>query len=185
MPIVHMAHDRGSIPAGALNVRNVTEEWRSHYGGNDPASWQLWLYDTHVGICLHESERNMHDDSDFYMTYWDEESQAPKTVEFASTRGWCYPCLGSHPDATPEIVAKYEAWDRARREQAARDHEEWLRRQPAKGKTLKVVKGRKVPVGIIGTCIWLGNSGFGPRVGIKDESGQVFWTALSNVEVAV
>ncbi len=182
MPIVHMAHDKKNIPVDAQNVRNVSNEWRNYYP--DPEAFELWLYDTHVGICLFESERNGYNDSDFYMTFWDEETQQPKSYEFASTRGWCYPCLASAADATPEVVAKYDAWDKARRETARRDHEEWLRRQPAKGKTLKVVRGRKVPKGLIGLCIWLGRTAYGERVGIKTESGEVVWTALSNVEVA-
>ena len=62
------------------------------------------------------------------------------------------------------------------------------------GKTVRVVKGRKVPKGTTGVCFWMGsfdNSKYGDpwgiytqyRVGIKDESGNVHWTALDNVEL--
>ncbi len=60
----------------------------------------------------------------------------------------------------------------------------------AKGKTIKVVRGRKVPQGTIGECIWFGAGKSysyydrgSERVGLKDSSGTVHWTAASNVEV--
>lgn len=62
-------------------------------------------------------------------------------------------------------------------------------------KTVTVVKGRKVPHGTTGECFWMGaydNSKYGDpwgiyttvRIGIKDDEGNVFWTALSNVKLA-
>lgn len=53
-----------------------------------------------------------------------------------------------------------------------------------KGKRIQVVKGRKVPVGTAGECIWLGDGQYGKRVGLKDDGGLVHWTSLENVEVA-
>lgn len=61
-------------------------------------------------------------------------------------------------------------------------------------KTVKVVKGRKVPIGTVGERFWMGsydNSKYGDpwgiyttvRIGIKDDNGNVYWTALDNVEV--
>ena len=69
-----------------------------------------WTRLTHVGLCLTEREANGYHDSDFYMTVWDEEKQEPREICFASTRGWTYPCMGSKPDASPEVWAKYKAW---------------------------------------------------------------------------
>ena len=62
------------------------------------------------------------------------------------------------------------------------------------GKTVKVVKGRKVPIGTVGVCFWMGQTNYGKygdpwgiytkeRIGIKNEAGEVFWTALDNVEL--
>lgn len=62
-------------------------------------------------------------------------------------------------------------------------------------KRVKVVKGRKVPHGTEGECFWMGsydNSKYGDpwgiyttvRIGIKDDNGTVYWTALDNVELA-
>lgn len=50
-----------------------------------------------------------------------------------------------------------------------------------KGGTVKVVRGRKVPLGTTGKVIWKGESRFGWRVGIKDATDTVHWTALGNV----
>lgn len=52
-----------------------------------------------------------------------------------------------------------------------------------KGQTVTVVKGRKVAKGTTGTIIWVGEDDWGnTRIGIKDSSGTVHWTAASNVE---
>ncbi len=80
-------------------------------------------------------------------------------------------------------------------EQELKDWQETLRAaqddaKVAKGKIIKVVRGRKVPQGTIGECIWLGaGRGYSyydrgsDRVGLKDSSGTVHWTAASNCEV--
>lgn len=55
-----------------------------------------------------------------------------------------------------------------------------------KGSTLKVVRGRKVPQGTVGLCIWHGfgkKEAWGKRVGIKDSEGTVHWTAEKNCAV--
>lgn len=92
-------------------------------------------------------------------------------------------------DATPEVLAAAKIYnDVVAAERTARhlmrmaEEKEAERKRPSKGKTLKVVKGRKVPVGTEGVCIWLGNGQYGSRVGIKDSAGNVHWTAASNCE---
>ena len=61
-------------------------------------------------------------------------------------------------------------------------------------KRVKVIKGRKVPLGTEGECFWMcsyDNSKYGDpwgiytsvRIGIKDDAGNVHWTALDNVTV--
>jgi hypothetical protein len=53
-----------------------------------------------------------------------------------------------------------------------------------KGDKVKVVRGRKVPIGVEGVVIWSGSDNWGKaRVGIKDAEGKVHFTAESNVEV--
>lgn len=52
-----------------------------------------------------------------------------------------------------------------------------------KGSKVRVSKGRKVPVGTVGVVIWMGEGKYGTRVGVKDEVGEVHWTAASNCTV--
>ena len=62
------------------------------------------------------------------------------------------------------------------------------------GRTVEVVKGRKVPKGTIGKCFWLkryDNSKYGDpwgiygstRIGIKTADGETYFTALNNVTI--
>lgn len=122
----------------------------------------VWLYETHHGLCIHEREYNGYHDSDFFMVVWNPETKQPQSIEFATTRGWSYPCYASRPDATPEVLAAFEAYQQAQRD-----------------------KGRKVAKGTTGQCIWVGKGNFGERVGLKTQAGDVFWTAISNVEVVL
>lgn len=205
MPIVSMAHnyqeaiERGSnvhlyrdnhvnrtlvlysdgVPMLNLNPSIPLEEQGQGY----EYSPLIWLYENYHGLCLYEREYNGYNDSDFYMVVWNPETQKTESHEFASTRGWSYPCYASHADATPEVLAAYEQFKRDQEAKADAARAEQIRRTPAKGKTLKVVRGRKVKIGTTGICFWLGNSNFGQRVGIKDSDGTVYWTSIKNVEV--
>lgn len=62
------------------------------------------------------------------------------------------------------------------------------------GKTVEVVKGRKVPIGIIGTCFWVKRYNYSryadpwgiysdTRIGIKTAEGKTYFTSLDNVKV--
>lgn len=61
-------------------------------------------------------------------------------------------------------------------------------------KTVKVIKGRKVPKGTIGTCFWVKRYNYSrysdpwgvysdTRVGIKTEKGEVYFTSIDNIVV--
>lgn len=58
---------------------------------------------------------------------------------------------------------------------------------PYKGRTVKVVRGRKVPKGTEGRVFWRGSSGYGRgltyRIGLETAEGDKHFTAESNVEV--
>jgi hypothetical protein len=54
-----------------------------------------------------------------------------------------------------------------------------------KGTPLRVVRGRKVPVGTRGRCIWIGETKYGTRVGLAPEGAEAVFTARGNVEVDV
>jgi|GEM_PF-5926192 len=86
-------------------------------------------------------------------------------------------------DAIHEHLARKKAERRAAIVAAAREREA---ARPAKGKILRVIKGRKTPIGTTGECIWEGPDKYrahGRRVGIKDHRGEVHWTSSNNVEV--
>nr|DAX92158.1 MAG TPA: hypothetical protein [Caudoviricetes sp.] len=62
------------------------------------------------------------------------------------------------------------------------------------GKTVEVVKGRKVPKGIKGVVFWLKRQCYGKygdpwgiysttRCGLKTEEGTVYWTDIKNLEL--
>jgi hypothetical protein len=95
-------------------------------------------------------------------------------------------------DATPEVVALYEAHKAVQEAEAKLNEAKRYRtrelealKAPAPGRTVKVVKGRKVPIGTVGKCFYLRDGEWGPRVGIKDADGQVHWTSAKNVEAVI
>ena len=66
--------------------------------------------------------------------------------------------------------------------EAARQQEALQRILDLKGQVVRVVKGRKVALGTEGTVFWVGEGKYdGYRVGMKTESGETHWTAVSNV----
>ena len=93
-------------------------------------------------------------------------------------------------DATPEALAAANVWLLAAAAKARKNR--WdirvgdavsAAKSVAKGKTVVVVKGRKVPKGTTGEVFWIGEGDFGFRAGLKDAAGTVHWTANSNLEV--
>jgi len=124
-----------------------------------------------------------------YVRIWDAELGCPRSIRLW-TEG--FSSDGSNEvtiDATPEVRAAFEAYKAEqkalkRAEEAARYAaiEAARAKEPRRGRTIKVVKGRKVPKGTTGVCIWIGNGHYGIRVGLKTADGEVFFTAASNVE---
>lgn len=101
MAIIHLESNRAeAYPAGTYCRLNK----------NDKSP--VVLSQSHEGVCLFMRESNYYDDSDFYMTVWNEEKGAPETILYASTRGWCEPCFYSRPDATEEVWEKYRNWEK-------------------------------------------------------------------------
>ena len=161
----------------------------------------LYMKTSHVGLVLSTGEVNGYDDSDFFATVWNPATGTTGRVTYASTRGWTYHNSAT-VDATPEVVAAYNAWKAAsdaalRAERAAR-----MAAVPDVGKFVKVVSGRKVPVGTEGRVFWFGPDKFARdygygfaldtrssvelgkfRVGIETAKGKVF-TNAKNVAVA-
>lgn len=63
-----------------------------------------------IGMCIREYENNYYEDSNFMMVVWDPIKKSAHSECFATTRFWCGPSFGSSVDASPEIMAEYEAW---------------------------------------------------------------------------
>jgi hypothetical protein len=103
-----------------------SNEARTHVEAAGPTA--LYTWETHVGLCLRDYERNGYDDSDFHMVVWNPEKGEPEDICFASTRGWSYPSYNSYVDATPEVREAYAAWQRA---QERRNRASALRHQRA------------------------------------------------------
>jgi len=87
---------------------------------------------------------------------------------------WWHRLLTETTPATDAILALIE--DEGERLKAA------MYDSPRKGQTTKVVRGRKIPIGTEGKLIWVGQTKFGKRVGIKDATETVHWTAWGNIE---
>ncbi len=156
--------------------------WNSETKSND-------LTVEHVGMVVGVESTYQGDcDSLYYAVYFDADSAEFKTLCTG------YTPAGIEVDA-PEAIM--EAWTleqaakaAARKAAAARTA---IRRQmreaeveahtPSKGKTVRVARGRKVPVGTVGVVKVNCDGQWGRRVLLTLEDGTEVWTAQSNVEV--
>jgi hypothetical protein len=127
------------------------------------------------GCVIETREMNGYHDSDFYAIVWDHELNHPTQVTYHTTRGasegW------ANVDATPEVLAKYEAYEKRRLEwrRIKSDLEDQL--VVKKGDEVEVFRGRKHK-GETGIIIWHGMDYYGNnKVGLatsdeKDEKGR-------------
>ena len=147
MPIIHIANSEQEARENGSNPRKC-----EGFGDN-----AFWLYDTHVGLCIKEFEVNGYDDSDFNMIVWNIEKNCPETICFATTRGWTYPCYGSSPDATPEIMDKYNAYLEKKAIERKEEFDTLNIAIPENGKNVIVVSGKKH----------------------KNKTGRIFWRGVN------
>lgn len=160
----------------------------------------------YVGCCLFTTAdynvRKMSDiwADDFYMVVWT--GNGTKRVFTHSNFEIQHPAADAQVDATPEVKAAYAEWkaeqdrlaaERARRNaeaEAKQRAEQWekdcerLAKSPVRDSTVRVIKGRKVPVGTEGEVVWKGDDRWngGTRIGIRDASGKVQYTNSNNAE---
>ena len=113
------------------------------------------------GKVLHLKEKNGYHDSDFYATYWCTETNAPKTVHYATTRAASRG--DAFVDATDEIKALYDMYN-FEKEQIAKM---WKKEYDITSKVLEVVKGNEVDIirgrkykGLKGQVIWVGTCNY-------------------------
>lgn len=166
--------------AATLAEQGITGEWVTRNG----VHCFEWI--TFASVCLFPQQRSSIMDSyytDFGMLVYDPSRDAFVTEWYTSDRDESPIHSYAEVDASPETLALYQA----RQEEQARktrERAELIRvMTPEKGKRLEVIKGRKVARGTIGECIWVGHSNYGDRVGLRDDAGQVHWTAITNVQV--
>lgn len=174
----------GDVP---LNVRRAYVRRNRFIGGKavELAVPEVELHYTNVtyeGRVLATRERNGYHDSDFDALVWTEDGK-PRWVEYDTTRG-----AGggtAKVDATDEVKAAYadyrDKYVAAQKAERAREDAARV----AKGKRVRVVKGRKVPVGTEGVVFWIGDSRWGLRVGLRPNrfGGEAVFTSIDNVEV--
>lgn len=178
--------------------QEAREEMEKHNGSNlrrctgyGESAERFWFYDYAHGLVLAAYEQNGYDDSDFYALVWNEEKQEIEHVRYATTRGWSYPC-NAWIDATPEVIEKARESRRPAIKSMFYSNAEKKAKEIQKGKTVKVVRGRKVPKGTEGEVFWYGSTAFGYSVGImydvlNDEGIAIgrerVFTSAKNVEV--
>lgn len=188
----------------------VFSDYWSNRDGSNPKHMPIYLRTTHTGLVLYTGEYNGREDSDFYALVWDDEHGKPHRIEYASTRGWSYPNT-AEVDATPDVVAKYDAYKQRVREEDRAARERCVAATPDKGKRVRVIAGRKVAVGTEGVVFWYGKDRFdrsgryttplqaelrgyfaardangqksGYRVGLMLDDGSKVFIAATNVEV--
>ena len=86
-------------------------------------------------------------------------------------------------DAIPEVLAQVEALRLAAQAAAEKAAEEREAARIVRGRRVRVVRGRKIPIGTEGEVSWYGQTQYGARVGIRDLQGNVQFTAATNVIV--
>lgn len=117
-----------------------------------------------IGMIVSERERNMHDDSDFFATWYDKDTDTFGEEMTGSTRGWTY-FNGSSIDADAETMAAYQE-NRKRAEEAGRKYREAKEveaedKVPSLGKEVRVKSKRsKVPFGTEGRVFFFGESNY-------------------------
>ena len=88
--------------------------------------------------------------------------------------------------ATPEEAAEYQAMlQREKDKQEERNSEAIANGEIVYGQTVKVYRGRKVPIGTIGIVFWVAEEAdrFDTwKIGIKDEAGVKHFLAINNVD---
>lgn len=117
-----------------------------------------------TGMVVSERERNMHDDSDFFATWYDKATDTVGEESTGTTRGWTY-FDGSKIDADDETMAAYQE-NRKRAEEAGRKWRaekevEAEAKVPSPGKEVRVKSKRsKVPFGTEGRVFYFCESAY-------------------------
>lgn len=113
------------------------------------------------GCTLADREENHYDDSDFYAVVWNEETQRCERIDYGSTR---FPSPRSCVvDATEEVKQKARNWTRQWYFDRLLNKAESASKDPTMGKMVKVVSGRKIPIGTVGKVVVFQEKVYSPR----------------------
>lgn len=138
-------------------------------------------YSKYDGCVLWHREENGYHDSDWYATVWDEESQSVKEVLFQTTRAGM--------NGSAEIDCTIENKIKAAKWQANRLFTSCIREIAVSvtiGRTVEVVKGRKVPKGIVGKVVKMKENAYqswNEQVLIETDDEDEYWTYEDNLKV--
>jgi len=139
------------------------------------------------GLVLADRERNMPEDSDFYVLYWDEEKNRISEYEYATTRFGGTEGNHATVDATEEVKAKAQKHLEDVYYKMLTDENTRKSKVVEVGREVEVLKGRKVPIGTVGTIFWAKEANYSgrhvTRIGIQTSDGATHWTYAHNVQV--
>jgi len=184
--LVHREEDIKELDAkyGVTNVERVVSE----YGTRFYVTFGL-------GLTLGTGSEYLGDgDSVWFARIWNPIKKQEEQIGFGYCNGAGDPREQVIVDPLDAVKLEHAAWvaeQNRKRDELRKKHEEEDRkyraeveaRTPNRGKTVKVVRGRKVPKGLIGKVFWYGQTRYGYRVGIEVADGVRLFTADSNVEV--
>jgi hypothetical protein len=168
-----------------------------------------YIHESHRGLVVSLRERNGYDDSDFFAVVLDRSTGFTTEVFYATTRGWTYfnnAVVDLPDDERKALDARVWARSVERQEDRAKREAEFELKVPKIGRVVRVVKGRKVPIGVEGKVVWFGRSSYARqqealafdlrveserlldnavnyRVGLRLADGSRVFTAASNVVV--
>lgn len=143
-----------------------------------------------VGCVYELGEHNHYNDSDFYACYLDLEKGTLGYEEYDTTRF----AGGGYATIDLSFDKLNEWWSKAKSVRTEMIKKDLLQEGTivARGKRVIVSHGRKVPHGVEGEVFWLREVNYDPygrswnkeiKIGIKDDSGNVYWTYAKNVDV--
>lgn len=144
-----------------------------------------FLVETYKGCVLRVFERNFFDDSDFYVEVYDEETNSIKTIEYATTRFWTY---NNHArvDATDEVIKKVRELQYPLYTSILKANAMDELKKVKVGSKVRVVSGRKVPIGTEGTVVSTDTFKYGyktvTQIYFKTEENRLYKSYTSNVE---
>lgn len=134
----------------------LTEEVKQRNG----LKFDAWIRTEYTGKVLAKYEKNGYNDSDFYAVVETDKPGVFTTVEYASTRGWTY-LNGATVDATPEVVARYEAFRKDLFEGLRKERAEAAKRVLTVGMAVTVDRPRSKHNGVTGVVKWVGVNKYG------------------------